>query len=178
MRETRDDQRQDGLEACRFQDDGRIPNSRLPLVLMRSAVAPDPSNAAAAFERTFAANGWTGLWRDGIFGFHHYHSTAHEVLGIAAGGASVRFGGEAGTTVEVQAGDVVVIPAGIGHKLIEARGDLLVVGGYAEGREPDTLRDDPSAIAAARRRIAAVPLPKSDPVHGRAGPLHLLWRSE
>lgn len=166
----------DGAEAHRFADDGRIPNSPLPLVLMRAAVAPDAADPAAAFERVFAANGWTGLWRDGIFRFHHYHSTAHEVLGIAVGRATVRFGGEGGRDLEVAAGDVIVIPAGIGHKLIESRGELLVVGGYAEGREPDTLRDDPAVIEAARRRIAAVPLPSSDPVHGRGGPLDLLWR--
>jgi long-chain acyl-CoA synthetase len=46
-------------------------------------------------------NGWSGTWRNGIYAFHHYHSTSHEVLGIAAGSAAVRFGGEGGATVRV-----------------------------------------------------------------------------
>ena len=175
MRETRDDQRQDGLEACRFQDDGRIPNSRLPLVLMRSAVAPDPSNAAAAFERTFEANGWTGLWRDGIFGFHHYHSTAHEVLGFARGHARLILGGEGGHELQVAAGDVAVLPAGTGHCKLEASSDFLVVGAYPPGQNWDICRTALSSQALAR--MLSLPFPHSDPVTGARGSLVTLWKA-
>lgn len=98
------------------------------------------------------------------------------MLGIAAGWAAIRFGGEDGQTIEVGAGDVIVVPAGIGHKLIEGSGDLLVVGAYPEGRGPDTLREDAGLIEAARQRIAAVPLPQADPVDGNRGPLFRFWR--
>jgi uncharacterized protein YjlB len=165
----------DAIEAYRFDDDGLIPNNPLPLVVMRRAVESDGADVAAAFEHSFARNGWTGLWRNGIFSFHHYHSTAHEVLGIAAGEAAVRFGGEEGQTVEVGPGDVVVIPAGVGHKLVEQHGDLLVVGAYADGREPDTLPEDAGLAFGARQRIAAVPLPQLDPISGENGPLFSLW---
>ncbi|HMN85705.1 MAG TPA: hypothetical protein PKA74_06930, partial [Bauldia sp.] len=76
-----------------FADDGDIPNSRLPLILYARAIDPAAGDPAEAFEALFAANGWPPAWRNGIYGFHHYHSTAHEVLGIARGSAEVRFGG-------------------------------------------------------------------------------------
>jgi uncharacterized protein YjlB len=166
-----------GVETFVFADDGRIPNSRLPLVLIRAAVPVRAGDPADAFERTFAANAWTGSWRNGIYRFHHYHSTAHEVLGIARGSAQVRFGGDAGETVAVGPGDVVVIPAGVGHKLLEGSPDLWVVGAYAGGRDCDLLRDDPDEIGPARLRIAAVPLPERDPVLGPGGPLLEAWRA-
>jgi uncharacterized protein YjlB len=158
-----------------FADDGLIPNSHLPLIVRHGAITPDKSDPAKAFERTFAANGWTGCWRNGIYDYHHYHSTAHEVLGIVSGSGMVRFGGESGETVGLTTSDVVVIPAGVGHALINASDDFLVVGAYADGREWDLLRDDPQVIAVARQRIAQVPFPSTDPVDGADGPLMKLW---
>jgi uncharacterized protein YjlB len=163
-----------GTETFVFQDDGLIPNSPLPLIVRRGAIPPSPDDPARAFELTFAKNGWTNAWRDGVYDYHHYHSTAHEVLGIAEGSGTIRFGGENGETVGVRAGDVVVIPAGVGHALINSSG-LVAVGAYADGREWDLIRDDRKAIAAARERIAAVPLPDADPVDGPDGPLPKLW---
>src|SRR5215210_3003861 len=164
-----------GTDTFVFADDDLIPNNRLPLIVRRGAITPDKSDPAQSFERTFTANGWTGSWRDGIYDYHHYHSTAHEVLGIASGSATVRFGGEGGEIVGLTAGDVVVIPAGVGHALINECADLLVVGAYADGRDWDILRDDPHAIAAARQRIAQVPFPSADPIDSADGPLMKLW---
>lgn len=158
-------------ETFSFADDGRFPNSALPLLLYRRAVPADP----AAIERIFAVHGWSGGWRDGIFPYHHFHSTAHEVLGIAAGRAEVCFGGPHGQTVSVQEGDVVVIPAGVAHRRIASSPDLLVVGAYPGGADYDTRRGEPGEHDGAVRRIAAVALPEQDPVHGRAGPLARLW---
>ncbi|HEX2554150.1 MAG TPA: cupin domain-containing protein [Microvirga sp.] len=164
-------------ETFTFPDDGLIPNNPLPLILRRGAITPTAGDPARAFEETFRRNGWSGTWRNGIYSFHHYHSTAHEVLGIAAGSAAVRFGGEGGATVAVGAGDVVVIPAGVGHKRIEASPDLLVVGAYPGGMACDLIRADPAAVVEARRRIARVPLPDADPVDGAGGMLVRLWRA-
>jgi uncharacterized protein YjlB len=165
-----------GTDTFIFKDDGLIPNSPLPLVVRRGAIPPAASDPASAFEATFVKNGWTNSWRNGIFDYHHYHPNTHEVLGIAAGSAIVRFGGDNGETVGVTAGDVVVVPAGVGHALINSSGGLLVVGAYPDGAEPDYLRDDPQSITAARQRIAQVPLPDADPVDGADGPLMHLWR--
>jgi uncharacterized protein YjlB len=164
-----------GTHVVAFDDDGIVPNSRLPLVLRQGAVTPDADDPAATFERVFAKNGWTNSWRDGVFDYHHYHSTAHEVLGIAAGSATLRFGGEGGETFGVSAGDVVVIPAGVAHACLKASDDFCCVGAYDGGRDYDILRDDPKQIAAARERITALPLPGADPIDGESGPLTKLW---
>ncbi|MBD0273817.1 MAG: cupin domain-containing protein [Acetobacteraceae bacterium] len=162
-------------EEHRFDDDGRgFPNSALPLLVYRGALPPDP----AAMERAFAANGWSNPWRDGIFRYHHFHSIAHEVLGIAAGEARVAFGGPSGREVTVRAGDVVVIPAGVAHRNMGQSADLLVVGAYPGGADYDIRKGDPAEREAAVRAIAAVPLPDSDPVSGRDGPLPRLWTGD
>lgn len=158
-----------------FVDDGDVPNSHFPLIVYAGAIDPAAGDPAAAFEDLFHANDWGGGWRNGIFPFHHYHSTAHEVLGIAAGRATVRFGGEAGATLDVRAGDAVLIPAGVGHKRLSATPDLLVVGAYPAGTRADLMREGAEDTAAIRRRIATVPLPKSDPVAGSGGPA-MAWR--
>ena len=164
------------IETYRFADDGSVPNNpALPLVVYRGAL-PASGDRAGACERMFAEHGWPDAWRNGIYGHHHYHSTAHEVLGIARGNARVRLGGEGGQTVELSAGDVVVIPAGIAHKREAASGDLLVIGAYPGGQRPDICRADIAAHDRALAAIAAVPLPAADPVTGRADPLLECWR--
>jgi uncharacterized protein YjlB len=162
------------VETYRFADDGTVPNNSLPLVVYRGALKDDVDRASAC-ERMFDRNGWPGAWRNGIYGHHHYHSTAHEVLGIAAGHARVRLGGDNGQTVELCAGDVVVIPAGVAHKRESASVDLLVIGSYPRGQRPDHCRAEPGAYDAAAARIARVPLPGADPVTGGPGPLLECW---
>ncbi len=157
-----------------FADDGAVPNSRLPLLVYRQALPAD----AAAIERIFAANHWPPAWRNGVHPFHHFHSTAHEALGVARGHATVLFGGPNGKALEVQAGDLVVLPAGTGHCNQGQSPDLLIVGAYPEGeqRHLDTRRGKADEHDEAVRNIAAVPMPVSDPVAGPDGPLLRLWR--
>ena len=147
-----------------------FPNSRLPVLLYRAAVPAD----AASIEHAFAACGWSNAWRDGIYRFHHFHSVAHEVLGIAAGHVAVRFGGPTGPEVGLAAGDVVVIPAGVAHCNLREDGPLLVVGAYPGGARFDTLYGDPEAYRAVASRAAAVSVPDRDPVPGY-GALRRLW---
>ncbi|MBP0494107.1 cupin domain-containing protein [Pararoseomonas indoligenes] len=153
-------------EAHRFAPDGGIPNSRLPLLVWRGALAGD----AGAITRHFAAHGWSNAWTDGVFAYHHFHSNAHEALGVSRGTARVRFGGPAGEVVELRAGDALVIPAGVGHCREWASGDFEVVGAYPGGADYDIRRGDPSEAAEVARRIAAVPLPGGNPVNGGAMP--------
>jgi uncharacterized protein YjlB len=163
------------IEEHFFADDGRVPNnSSLPLIVYRSALATGP-RCVADCEKLFADNGWSGGWRNGIYAHHHYHGTAHEVLGIAAGSVRVRLGGEDGTTVELHAGDVVVIPAGVAHKNECASPDLVVVGAYPGGKSPDMCTPTAQGRERALRHVREVPLPASDPVYGKPGPLIKRW---
>lgn len=166
-------------QAFRFAGDGETPNNpRLPLLVYRAAVpAEGAGDRATWFERTFAAHGWTDGWRNGIYPFLHFHTGTHEVLGIAAGRATVEFGGASGRALDVAAGDVVVLPAGVGHRRLDASADLLVVGAYPRNGRFDQKRPGEIDIAAAERAVAAVPLPRMDPVAGEAGPLMTLWTS-
>jgi uncharacterized protein YjlB len=164
------------VRAYRFEGDGEIPNSALPLLVYPGAVEVAGADPAAAFERMFSDNGWGDSWRNGIFPFPHYHSTAHEALGIARGEARVRFGGAGGAVLTVRSGDVVVIPAGVGHQNLGASADLLVVGAYPGGSAVDLRRGGAAERPAVERNIAGVPLPAADPVHGADGPLLRHWR--
>jgi uncharacterized protein YjlB len=165
------------IERRLFDDDGTVPNnSRVPLVVYRGALDTG-RDAAAACEALFAQNGWSGGWRGGVYPYHHYHSTAHEALGIVAGSARVRFGGDDGEVVEVRAGDVVVIPAGVAHKGEAASPDLLIVGAYPGGKGPDMRVPGNSDRQQAIANIAAVPLPQTDPVGGAEGPIVEDWRA-
>ena len=165
------------VRAHRFEGDGEIPNNVLPLLVYPGVVDVSGADPAAAFERLFAGNGWGGSWRNGIFPYPHYHSTAHEVLGIARGEAKVRFGGAGGAVLTVGPGDGVVIPAGVGHQNRGSSPDLLVVGAYPRGSAVDLTRGGAAARAEVERNIAAVPLPAADPVHGAEGPLLRHWRA-
>ncbi len=159
-------------QAFTFADDGVIPNSKLPLLVYRAAVPADP----AAIERLFAANRWPPAWRDAVHKFHHFHSNAHEALGVARGSASVLFGGPGGQVLEVQAGDVVVLPAGVGHCNQSQSADLLIVGAYPENApSPNLHRGKPEEHDAAVQAIAATSRPTADPVVGAEGPLLRLW---
>ena len=161
-----------------FRDDGLVPNnSKLPLLIYPAAVAVTIARPEQAFLGLFASNGWGGGWIDSIYPFQHYHSNAHEVLGIAQGTASVQFGGPNGPVMGVRAGDVVIIPAGGGHCLKEQSDDLSVVGAYPAGQhDVDLMRATADDRARAMPRIASVPLPIADPVGGGNGPLLRFWR--
>jgi uncharacterized protein YjlB len=156
------------VETYTFEDDGLIPNSKLP-VLVYHEVAP------ASWEELFADNNWAGAWRNGIYPFHHFHSTSHEVLGIARGSAEVVLGGPGGRRFSIRPGDVLVLPAGTGHCNAGGGADLLVIGAYPNGMSWDLRRGAAEEREEVLANVAAVPLPDADPVHGRAGPLVELW---
>jgi uncharacterized protein YjlB len=150
----------------------RIPNHpRFPVLVYRGVGVSDPSQA----RELLAKHGWGGSWVDGVFDFHHFHSTSHEALAVVAGSATLELGGPQGRSFEVRAGDVLVLPAGTGHRRAAADAAFTVVGAYPAGQERyDLLRgDDPAEVEAARRRIDQLPPPEDDPVGGDGV---ALWR--
>ena len=103
----------------------------------------------------FARHGWPPAWRNGIYDFHHYHPNAHEALAIAVGHVRVRLGAEAGVTLDLVAGDVVVLPAGTAHRNL--------------GQSPDLLWPAAAAVCLAAG-AAALALERSIPAGARTTP--------
>ena len=163
--------------ALHFEDDGIIPNHpRWPLIVYRSAIIlRDGLDPAAIIEDVFSRNGWGRSWRNGIYDYVHYHSRVHEVLGVARGAATVEFGGVRGKKLKLKAGDVAVLPAGTGHRRIDASSDFLVVGAYPPSGTYDectTSEDRNHALKTVRR----VPRPRRDPVYGARDGLVSAWK--
>ncbi len=157
------------IETHWLADDGLVPNNAcLPLIIYRQAL---PVGRPGAIEAHFARNGWSNAWVNGIYPFHHYHATVHEVLGLAAGAGRVQFGGPSGPILALNAGDAVLIPAGVGHCRIDASADLTVIGAYPGGADWDLVRAAPEARLNSLPLIAAVPAPRCDPVLGPDGPV-------
>jgi uncharacterized protein YjlB len=145
-------------------------NPSLPVLRYRGGV---PVADPAAVEAMLGSNAWPPRWRNGVYPFHHFHSTAHEALACVSGSATLRLGGPDGLDVRIEAGDLLVLPAGTGHRRVEASAHFLLVGAYPEGQDWDVRRE--AARAADKARIAVVPMPAADPVHGSCGPLAHLW---
>lgn len=157
-----------------LKDTGAFPNSHLPAVIYDGVLTG--GDLAAGFEALFEQHGWTGSWRNGLYRTHHYHRTAHEVLGVHRGRVKVRLGGPAGPVLELRAGDVVVIPAGVAHKNEEQSDDFGVVGAYPTGTSPDLQYGKDGERPRTDRNISALALPSSDPAFGKNGALVRLWR--
>jgi uncharacterized protein YjlB len=159
-----------------FRPDGYVPNNpSLPLLLYVKAIRFERGgDPAGLLEAIFNANGWGQAWRNGIYDFVHYHPRIHEVLGVARGIATLRLGGnKTGTTIKVGAGDVVLIPAGVGHECLSANTDFLVVGAYPPQGVYSECRGSYREYEKSRLQIARVPLPKRNPLFGSRVPV---WR--
>ena len=159
-----------------FKDDGLIPNSKYPLIIYKNAFSERGITAASWLEQRFESNNWSNSWRNGVFSYHHYHSISHEVLGIYDGSAKLQLGGENGEKLNVSAGDIIVIPAGVGHKNLESSNDFKVIGAYPNGMDYDILRGKPDERKQADKHIANVPFPKSDPLMGKSEGLRAIWK--
>ncbi|MFP7495007.1 cupin domain-containing protein [Terribacillus saccharophilus] len=154
------------MNKMHFQADGIYPNSSLPVIVHEKAIKD-----THAMRELFKSNHWRNSWINGIFPYHHYHSTAHEVLGVLSGKAAVQLGGPAGKQLDIASGDVLVLPAGTAHKLIWQTDDFQVMGAYPDGMPFDTKTDKPGEFDQAMQQIPNVPIPKRDPVTGNP-----IWR--
>ena len=160
----------------RFEDAGSIPNNQaLPLLVYPQALA-EHDRSPSRVEELLAGNGWGGSWVNGVFPYHHYHSVSHEVLIVVGGSAEITFGGPEGERIGVEAGDVAIIPGGVGHCRESSSADFSVIGAYPRGQESYDLRtgeegERPGVI----ENIRNVPLPGTDPLFGGEGPLLRHW---
>lgn len=155
------------------KDDGEIPNNReLPVIVYEGIFQENPDN----IELTFNRHQWTNSWVNGIFDYHHYHTNTHEVLGVKAGQATVLIGGEKGEQLELHTGDVIVLPAGTGHKRLKSSADFSVVGAYPEGKSPNLKKRSSGKEASLLDEINRIGVPETDPVFGEGGPLLEKWK--
>jgi uncharacterized protein YjlB len=156
---------------------GAIPNhSRWPLLVYPGAVAIAGADPAAVFEELFDNNSWPAAWRNGVYPFHHFHCNAHEALGVYSGEVTVEFGGDGGVVITARPGDVIVLPAGTGHKKLSSHGQLGIVGAYPAGQHPDMCTPLVSNLKRSAAAVARVALPQRDPVYGESGPLLTHWK--
>ncbi|MEK3806458.1 cupin domain-containing protein [Bacillus sp. FSL H8-0547] len=155
-----------------FEGDGTIPNNtEFPLLVYKAAFSEKEE-----FEHALKKNSWNGAWVNGVYNYHHFHSSAHEVLGVLSGRAEVLFGGEEGRKLLLEKGDVAVIPAGVGHKCLQKDADFQVMGAYPDNEEMDMCTGKPEEYEEAISRIKQVPLPSHDPFYGENGPLFEYWK--
>lgn len=159
-----------------LEENGQIPNNSKLSFLVYQQIFESNDSLKIRFEEAFQQNSWGGTWVNGIFNYHHYHSTAHEVLGVLSGTATVAFGGPDKLEIDVQAGDMVVLPAGTGHCLLSASDDFKVIGAYPKGQENYDICTEKDDIEEKKENIRQVALPKADPVSGQNGPLLEHWK--
>ncbi len=165
----------ESVESFIFTDDGVFPNNSIPLLIFRKVFKPSPDIHPASIEKIFYKNNWVNAWRNGLYSFHHYHSTAHEVLGLYSGWVNAQFGGPDGKIVTATAGDTIVIPAGVAHKNIEQSSDFKVVGAYPVDQIPDMRYGKKAERPITDENIHKVTIPLYDPVYGDKGPLVQMW---
>jgi uncharacterized protein YjlB len=158
-----------------LEDDGVYPNSQLPVLIYRN-VLKLPALFPATFVRLlFRKNNWFNAWDYGIFEYHHYHSIAHEVLGIYRGSANLQLGGKKGIVIEARKNDVIIIPAGVAHKNLDKETQLKCIGAYPDGSDYDINYGHPGERPQTDRNIRKIPKPELDPVFGKKGGILKFW---
>ena len=165
------------IETLKLEENGFFPNnSELPVLIYKKIFDFSGSDPAAAIEKVFSENDWGGSWRNGIYSFQHYHSTAHEALGVYGGWAEVQLGGPGNEPVRIEMGDLVVLPAGTAHKKINSGDGFAVVGAYPDGQTWDMNYGKEGEFPKSKQNTAKVTLPKNDPVFGKNGKMFEYWK--
>ncbi|KAI6873161.1 hypothetical protein KC343_g9944 [Hortaea werneckii] len=154
-----------------------VPNTTLhnkPLLIYRAAFPPPLTNASLIESHLTSVGVVAPQWRYTMYSTSHFHSTSHEVLGIANGRARLCFGheeNEGRVVEEVRKGDVVVVPAGVAHRLMEdLEGGFAMVGSYPKGCNWDMCYGQ-AGEEAKIEKIKDLPWFTRDPVYGDSGPV-------
>jgi len=162
------------IETYRLSGNGRVPNSRLPLLVYRQVISGSPRDV----EDLLRQNGWPPDWHSslGLYPRHHFHSDTHELIAVSRGQLEGQFGGHDGITVGLSAGDVVVIPAGVGHFGAAVSEDLRLTGAFPAGYGIHDFRlCYPEEYAFTMEKSRLVPIPGNDPFYGVNGPMTKIW---
>jgi uncharacterized protein YjlB len=152
-----------------------IPNTSIqnkPLLIYHAAFPP--SATASDIEKYLESVGVViPQWRYTMYSTTHFHSTTHEVLCISSGRARLCFGGEKNENrVEpvVEKGDAIIVPAGVGHRLLEdLDGGFQMVGCYPPGKQWDMCYGKPGGEKEVDG-IEHLEWFTKDPIYGAEGP--------
>ena len=146
-----------------MKDDGTFPNNQhYPTLIYKNSFQGSETDGRRLIVNK---NEWTEPWVWGIFSYHHYHTKAWELLLCVCGSASIQLGGDAGPTVKIDKGDLVLIPPGVAHKQLEEHGGFSLLGSYPTFRfdgRIDTCRGKPTDEE--RKMIQECYVPKTDPI--------------
>lgn len=157
----------------------QTPNTSLqqkPLLIYKAAFPSSPTLNASNLESHLSTLGVVKpQWRYTMYSTSHYHSTSHEVLAISSGRAKLCFGHEDNPSrvLEiVEKGDVIVVPAGVAHRLWEdlEGGGFEMVGCYPPGCRWDMCYGR-EGEESAWERIKGLRWFERDPVYGDQGPV-------
>jgi uncharacterized protein YjlB len=165
------------IEHYYLQDDGIFPNSHLPVLLYKGVLNFPPLFTTRYIKNLFKSKNWMNTWKNGIFGYHHYHSITHEVLGVYKGKALLLLGGEKGVEVVVEKGDVLIIPAGVAHKNLNPENSVKCIGAYPDGKDYDMNYGKEGERPQADKNIRKVKIPSNDPIYGENGGIKKFWNN-
>ena len=107
---------------------------------------------------------------------NHYHSTTHEVIGIKSGEVTLILGDSVGKSIAMKAGDLIIIPASVGHYSSINQLAYEAVGGYPNGTEWDMIFNEKDKHEFAMETIRKIPIPQTDPLLGSIGLLFEFWK--
>jgi uncharacterized protein YjlB len=162
-------------ETYYFNDDGVIPNNKLPVIVYQKVI--DTEDASDWLENTFKKNNWLNNWRDIVLPYDHFHSNTHEVLGLGRGKVSLKIGGVNGKIFDLNIGDVLIIPAGVGHHSVSAHTNYQFVGGYPNGNDWDLKTGlEEHERTTILKAISNLAIPDKDPIFGQEGILFEKWK--
>lgn len=159
----------------------RIPNTSIqskPLLIYHQAF---DASADALSKHLDKIGEVSPSWVYTMYSQTHFHSTSHEVLGVVSGSARLCFGGEGNPDrfePEVSKGDLIIVPAGVGHQLLSETGDsgsgsFKMVGAYPRGKSWDMCYGQPGEEGSCRN-IGNLDWFHADPLYGEEGPaLHV-----
>lgn len=166
------------IQNIMIQENKPFPNSTLPVLYYPKGIA-DKLNEAEVSQKVlsfFEQNGYTNGWVGSIYIYHHFHSNTHEVLGCISGEAQVQLGGPNAEIYPFRSGNVLLLPAGVAHKLITASEDFQIVGAYPDHQSPDMQTGNLEDYSEVTERIQRVSKPKYDPVQNVHGGVAEYWK--
>ncbi|KAF2649028.1 hypothetical protein K491DRAFT_611615 [Lophiostoma macrostomum CBS 122681] len=142
-----------------------------PLFVYHSAFPS--STPPSSIENHVPQNDLYPQWRYTMYSQSHYHSTTHEFLAVFSGRARLLFGGEQNpgkVEIEVGAGDAILVPAGVSHRLTEnLESGFQMVGSYPKGCSWDMCYGKAGEEQKAQA-VKDVKWLEKDPLYGTDGP--------